>query len=134
MKAADLMTRDVVALDESSTIGDAVAAAVEHGIRHLPILRGRRPIAMVSDRDLRGLEAASAVDPQTSARSAPYAAPVTSIAAGTPIVVALDASARQAIDAMLEAHVSSVLVVDAQGDLAGIITSVDVLRAAREIL
>lgn len=135
MKVSELMTRDVVSLDETATIGEAIAVLVEHGFRHLPIVRGRRPIAMVSDRDLRPVEgmitsSLAGGGPGVAA----YDAPVTSLVHAEPIVLAASATVREAVDTMLDAHVSSVMIVDERGELAGIVSTVDVLRAARDLL
>lgn len=135
VNATDLMTRDVVTLEEGATLGDAIATLSEHGVRHLPILRDGRPIGVLSDRDLRRLEGA-----MTAMVSGPaplvdrFDAPVSSILEGTPITVAEDASVVRVIDTMLEACVGAVLVVDAQGSLVGIVSYVDVLRAVRDEL
>ena len=133
MKAADLMTRDVVTLAEGATLGDALATLSEHGVRHLPILRGKKPIGVISDRDLRRLEGAMAGSVGTAAPGADlFAAPVTSILEGVPASVLGSATVREVIDTMLEAHVGAVLVLDGRGSLVGIVCFVDVLRAARD--
>jgi len=134
VNAADLMTREVVTLAEDATLGEAMALFSEHGVRHLPILRGKKPIGVISDRDLRRLEGAMAADlgsipPSPSDR---FDAPVSSILEGEPMTVRAETSIAALIDTMLDAHVSAVLVVDAKGALVGIVTSVDVLRAARD--
>jgi acetoin utilization protein AcuB len=139
MKVSELMTRDVIAVDEGATIGEAVSVLVEHGFRHLPIVRGRRPVGMISDRDLRRVEGMVASSLLASGGSgargdAAYGAPVTSLAQGDVVAVPESASVREAIDAMLEGHVSSVVVVDERGELAGIVSTVDVLRTARAFL
>jgi acetoin utilization protein AcuB len=139
MKVSELMTRDVIAVDEGATIGEAVSVLVEHGFRHLPIVRGRRPVGMISDRDLRRVEGMVASSLLAGGGSggrgdAAYGAPVTSLAQGDVVAVPESASVREAIDAMLEGHVSSVVVVDERGELAGIVSTVDVLRTARAFL
>ena len=135
MKVRDLMTRPVVTLDEHASIGDAIGAMTGNQVRHLPIVRGKKPIAVISDRHLRSVEGALAAE-IGSARSGDgrYEAAVRSIIDGPPVTVVAGASVRDAIDAMLDARVSSVLVVDAAGDLVGIVTTIDVLRAARDLL
>lgn len=134
MKVSELMTRDVVSVGETATVGEAMGLLVEHGFRHLPVVRGRRPVGMVSDRDLRRVEGMIVSALAGGEGGAAYDAPVLSIVAGDPIVVASDADVRDAIDAMLSEHVSSVMVVDGRGELVGIVSTVDVLRAARAML
>jgi len=61
-----------------------------------------------------------------------FEAPISSILEGEPVTVRADTPVAEVIDTMLEAHVSAVLVVDARGSLVGIVSSVDLLRAARD--
>lgn len=133
MKASDLMTRDVVTLAEDATLGDAIVALSEHGVRHLPVVRGKKPIGVISDRDLRRLEGAMASDVGSPMAGADrFEAPVSSILDGEPITVFADATVPEVIDTMLHSHVGAVLVIDTRGSLVGIISTVDVLRAARD--
>lgn len=136
MHASELMTRAPFTIDRRATIGEAIAALVEYGVRHLPIVDGARAVAIVSDRDLRSIEGLVARDlGQARPGALPvYDAPVLSVVRGEPICVTGDTPAREAIDRMLDQNVSSVLVVDEVGRLVGIITSSDVMRAARETL
>lgn len=134
MKVSELMTRDVVSVDETATVGEAMGVLVEHGFRHLPIVRGGRPVGMVSDRDLRRVEGMIASELAGGQGGAAYDAPVLTLVHGEPIIIASDALVRDAIDAMLSAHVSSVMVVDERGELAGIVSTADVLRVARAML
>ena len=131
MDVSQLMTRDVISVGETATVGEAIGLMVEYGFRHLPIVRGRRPVGMVSDRDLRRVEGMLASALAGGEGGASYDSPITALAQGEPVTVAASASVRDAIDAMLGAHVSSVMVVDERGELAGIVSTVDVLRAAR---
>jgi acetoin utilization protein AcuB len=130
------MTREVVTLAEDASIGEALSRFVEGGFRHLPVVRDGVPVGVVSDRDMRRLEgvlAAQVGDPAED--DARLAAPVSALLEMREVVsVRAEASARDVIDAMLREHVSAVLVTDDAGRLAGIVTSVDVLRALRDAL
>ena len=46
------MIRDVVTVGLSHTFADCLRLMHQHGIRHLPVLDGGRPITVVSIRDL----------------------------------------------------------------------------------
>jgi CBS domain-containing protein len=84
-------------------------------------------------RRLEGVLAAQVGDPAED--DARLAAPVSALLEMREVVsVRAEASARDVIDAMLREHVSAVLVTDDAGRLAGIVTSVDVLRALRDAL
>lgn len=135
LRARDIMKGDVVTIDESASIGEAMHTLVEHGFRHLPIVRDGVPVGVLSDRDLRrfeGVLAAEVADPGDD--EARLALPAMALLdSGEPIGVAPDAPARDVVDLMLEHKIGAVLVVEG-GKLVGIVTTLDVLRAACEHL
>jgi CBS domain-containing protein len=49
---ADIMVRDVVAVDVGSTFADCLKLMHEHRIRHLPVVSNGIPIGVISIRDL----------------------------------------------------------------------------------
>jgi CBS domain-containing protein len=49
---AEIMIRDVVAVDTSSTFAECLKLMHEHGIRHLPVLENGATIGVISVRDL----------------------------------------------------------------------------------
>lgn len=135
LSARDLMTSGVVTLDEAASIGEAMVLLVEHGVRHLPITREGEAIGMISDRDLRrfeGLLAAEVSDPEQD--EARLAMPVSALLEEAPLVsIAASGSAADVVTLMLEQKVGAVLVVEGD-ELVGIVTTIDILRAARDRL
>src|SRR5678815_5680588 len=51
---SDLMVRDVVSVGPAHTFADCLKLMHQHGIRHLPVIDGEKPVAVVSIRDLLG--------------------------------------------------------------------------------
>ena len=49
---ADIMVRNVITVGLSDTFADCLKLMHRHGIRHLPVIDGGRPITVVSIRDL----------------------------------------------------------------------------------
>jgi acetoin utilization protein AcuB len=136
MRADEIMSPAVVTVRATQPIADAVDALSECGVRHLPVLGDAgQLVGMLSDRDLRSLGITPAIDMTTSARvrermRASVASAMTSdVATVTP-----DTDVAELIDAMLEAGVGAVPVVDEETDtLVGIVSYVDVLRAVRPL-
>lgn len=48
----DIMTRNVVTADLAHTFADCLRLMHQHGVRHLPVMEGGKPVAVVSIRDL----------------------------------------------------------------------------------
>jgi acetoin utilization protein AcuB len=122
----EFTTPDPITADESVMVDDLRLLMEKHGIRHLPIVRGREVVGVVSDRDVRifsGLSAAEKFQVQASDIMAENPLCVT---AGTP----LDEVAYR----MSERKVGSIIVKDDEGELLGIFTATDALNALIEIV
>lgn len=122
----EFTTPDPITADESVMVDDLRLLMEKHGIRHLPIVRGREVVGVVSERDVRifsGLSAAEKFQVQASDIMAENPLCVT---AGTP----LDEVAYR----MSERKVGSVIVKDDEGELLGIFTATDALNALIEIV
>ncbi len=136
MTAEEIMTKDVVSISETATIGTALRALSELSIRHLPVVRGHEVVGMLSDRDFRslGLELGSDMESieKLEQRLTP---PVSSIMSGDVLSVEPSTEVSEVIDLMVEEKVGALPVVDSETTkLVGLISYIDVLRALRETL
>ncbi len=137
MIAADIMSRDLVVVDVQSNLAEAVELMSEHDIRHLPVLEdGSRLVGVVSDRDLRQFSLPRVKDHETFERlAARLRAPLTSVMSADIFTVEPDAELSEVVDLMVEEKVGALPVMDPATDtLVGMISYVDVLRAARDAL
>jgi CBS domain-containing protein len=126
LTVGDLMTPEVVVLDETTTLQEAIRTMVSKEIRHLPVVKDQKPIAVLSDRDVR-MKVSDLVDPKERRRymeNTPVMAhaskPVTTATADMPV--------RDAAQIFVESRIGCLPVVDAQGRLIGIVTQTDLLK------
>lgn len=126
LTVGDLMTRDVVVLDESTTLQDAVRTMVSKGIRHLPVVRNDVPVAVLSDRDVR-MKVSDLVDPDERRK---YMEKTTVMAhASKPVTTAtVDMAVREAAQIFVESRIGCLPVVNDQERLIGIVTQTDLLK------
>jgi acetoin utilization protein AcuB len=122
----EFTTPEPVTATEDMAIDDLQRLMSEHGIRHLPVVRGESVVGIISDRDVRlvsGLTYAERFQ-------------VTAADLMTPEPLIVNASARldEVAYAMSERKVGSAIVVDADGKLLGIFTATDALNALIEIV
>jgi acetoin utilization protein AcuB len=97
----------------------------QHGVRHLPIVRGGGVVGVVSDRDLRVARGLSAERRNQVMASDIMATDPISVLADTPLdEVAFDMSERK---------IGSVLVYEEGGEYLGIFTVTDALNALIEV-
>ncbi|HVY45409.1 MAG TPA: CBS domain-containing protein [Minicystis sp.] len=117
MRVREIMTRDVFALPHDATLDEASTALTSRRIGGAPVLSHGRVVGVVSKTDLvargRGRAPLRVSDVMT-----PFA-----------YWVGEDDSAEEARRRMLAEHVHRMIVIGKTGELAGIVTAIDLLRA-----
>jgi acetoin utilization protein AcuB len=136
MIADEIMTRKPVTVTEQASIGEALAMLSEAGIRHLPVVRGSDVVGILSDRDFGNLGVSMISDvygyEQMRAR---LSQPVSALMTGGVVTVGRDSDMAEVVELMVEEKLSAVPVVETgTQELAGILSYVDVLRAALPLL
>ena len=129
-RVRDIMTASPVTATPQTTVGEVVSMFYEYGIRHVPVIDEDGVVGVVSDRDLR--DSIDLVDVQTHGidellerrRQA-----ISDYMATNVVRVDPEDSVLKVIDLMIELKIGSVIVTDTvTGNLAGIVSYVDVLR------
>lgn len=136
MIVQDIMSRRLVTARAKNTVREVLLMLREADVRHLPVVDDDGLVGIVSDRDLRAI-IPSEIDAIESPAEARRRLDVrigevmnTDVATVNP-----ESELSEAIDVMLEGRVGAVPVVDVDGKkLVGILSYVDVLRAARELV
>lgn len=136
MIVQEVMTRKPYVAFVRDSIGSVLSTLAEADVRHLPVIEGGELVGIVSDRDLREV-VPSALDvverPLESARL--LARPVSELMSTDVVSVNPGDDVVEAIDLMIEHRIGAVPVVEAGSSvLVGIVSYVDALRAAREVL
>ena len=134
MRAKDIMTENPVTATELMSVAEALGLLYELDVRHLPVVRGRELVGIISDRDLRvfsGPSEDNAIDAVEAARSST----VGNIMKTSPVKVEPEASIAELTELMLLHRVGAIPVADLDtGDLIGIVSYVDLLRVLQETL
>jgi acetoin utilization protein AcuB len=131
MKIRELMSKDVVTIEDTATCHDAVVRMMRHRVRHLPVVTRHGTLCgIVTDRDLRHY----LFEPETFRQIGAVkvdtilnAIPVSRVMSAPVISVDADAPLERACERMLEDKLGSLPVME-QGRLAGIVTETDLLR------
>ncbi len=128
LTVADLMTRDVVSLEVDDALIQVDDLLKRNHIRHVPVVRGRKLVGMVSHRDL-----IRALARQPIGRGA---LPITVRDVMTREVETVEpsTSVRVAIEKLLDRRFGCLPVVDDLGELVGIVTESDFMRLALQLL
>ncbi len=122
---SEIMSPLTHSIGDEQPMSVATARMHEHGIRHLPVLRGGRLVGIVSDRDLAMVESLADVDPQT--------VPVGEAMTTGPYVVGPQDRLGPVLRTMAEHKYGTAIV--AEGDRpVGILTTIDALRLCADLL
>ena len=130
MPVQDWMSKDLVTIDEDTSIMKASRVMKQNDIQHLPVLKKGRLVGIVSDRDLK--EATPSKATTLDIHEMYYLLDTITVKSLMPknlYTIAPGDTVEKAAAVMLKHHISALPVVDAQGALAGILTKGDVFRA-----
>ena len=133
LKAEDLMTRNPVTLDITSTVQDAADMMWAAEVRHIPVVEHGTLVGMISDRDLRSYMLPR---PERIFRAdeerARMAVSVSAVIPSDVTTVRPDTPVAELLDILLEEKIGAVPVLAPDtGDLIGVVSYIDVLRAVR---
>ena len=126
ISVADFMTKDLVTVREADDLALAEALLRLGGIRHLPVVRERKLVGILTQRDV--LRYGSSGKP--SARELP----VSEVMTKDPTSVRPALGLAQAARIMLERKFGCLPVCEDDGTLVGIVTEADFVRFAVDVV
>ncbi|HEX9400526.1 MAG TPA: CBS domain-containing protein [Anaeromyxobacter sp.] len=126
ISVADFMTKDLVTVRESDDLALAESLLKLGGIRHLPVVRERKLVGILTHRDvLRCGE---------SGKPAARELPVADVMTRTPTSVRPATGLAHAARLMLERKYGCLPVCEEDGTLVGIVTEADFVRFAADVV
>jgi acetoin utilization protein AcuB len=134
MLVKDIMTENPATATELMSVAEALGLLYELDVRHLPVVRGRELVGIISDRDLRAFSGATddeAMEAVEGARSAN----VGNFMNTSTVKVDPETNVREVLELMLLHRVGAIPVADLDtGDLLGIVSYIDLLRVLQDRL
>ncbi len=135
MRVRDLMSTDLVTLTEDETLAHAQRCMARGRIRHLPVVRSRKLVGLLTHRDL--LAASFSIFAEVDAteqRRIFVTVPVVEAMHRDVVTVPPDLPVKDAAKILLKNKYGCLPVVDADGTLVGILTEADFLRLTVRLL
>jgi acetoin utilization protein AcuB len=134
MVVEDVMTRDVVTLTPEHTLRDAIDLLRSKRIRHLPIVEAQKLVGIVTDRDVkRATPSVIAGVDRDEYDNSLLTIKVSQLMTREPITVPRQSALKAAVEIFINRKVGALPVVD-EGHLVGILTEIDILRVAYDLL
>jgi CBS-domain-containing membrane protein len=123
MKCADIMSKNLEWLNEKDTVQQAAALMADAGVGFLPICdKWKKVIGVVTDRDLTTRALAKRVAPDKTTAA---------LLMSSPAITCLEtADVREAEQLMVEERKSRIVITDEEGQLAGVLSLVDLIEHA----
>lgn len=130
-----IMTRDVHTLELSAKLSEVRRALITNEFHHMPIVDDDRLVGMISWRDLvrayRKAHSPDVPDPFGIDEALDKSSRIEDAMTRKLVTVRDDDSIDRAIDLIADAHVHSVLVLDSDSRLVGIVTDKDIVDYLR---
>ena len=127
MLVREFMTTEVTALQETDTLLDATMIFVRASFRHLPVLRGKQLVGIITERDVK--QFAPSLLTRISAEEynqVMETTPISRVMRQDPLTARPDQSVFEAANTLFTRRIGSLPVVE-NGELVGIITTTDML-------
>lgn len=133
---ADIMSRDIVTLRLEQTLHDGNELMREHRIRHLPVLDDQGRLAGLLNQKVVLKEALRITDNFGAKRLAHHLGriPLTDVISREVLTLSLDTPLADAGRQLLAHRQGAMPVLDGEGHLVGILSSVDFVRLAVSLL
>lgn len=129
-----VMSTEVKAVQKGMRISEAYACLKEMPFHHLPVVDGRTPVGMVSSSDLLRLAyGAEGSDERTISAMLDHQFTLEDAMTTDLVTLTESATVRDAAAALADGDSHSVVVVDDKGDLAGIVTTTDLVTFLRDL-
>jgi len=127
---ADWMTPNPITIQEDASIIEAIHLLKEKNIRRLPVMRGTTIAGLVTEKMLSGYVPTKATSlDQWEIHYLLSKTPVKAAMNATPYTVHPETPIAEAAKLLRDRKLNGVIVVDAQGKLAGLMTNTDALEA-----
>jgi acetoin utilization protein AcuB len=134
MRIRDLMSTNVVAVDEATSVHDARKIMEAHKIRRLPVMRRDRLVGLVTERMLLESEASSASGSAANASDTPLSRkPVKEVMVRDPYTLSPDMPPEEALEIGQEMGYGGFPVVE-DDVIVGMVTESDIVRLMTRVL
>lgn len=136
LRVEDMMTRQPVTMDITGTVQEAADLMFAADVRHIPVVEHGTLVGMISDRDVRSymLPRSERIF-QADEERARLAESISAVMPSEVMTIRPDTPVAELLDIMLEEKIGAVPVLAPDtGELIGMVSYIDVLRAVRPFL
>ena len=131
----EIMTTGITTVESGAKLLDAALLMRSSGLRHLPVVKDGCPVGVVSDRDVQRASPSRFSNLSLDEYNRLFVTtPIEKVMAKEPGTVTPETPIHEVVQLMYEQKFGSVLVVDRERKLVGIVTTTDLLGVLHELL
>lgn len=135
IKLSKYMTPKVISISPDMGIREAFFKMKEHGIRHIPIVDDENQlIGIISDRELRRPNWVDEAKDISHVYYLDNSMKVKDVMIDKVLVLHTYDTLSKGVDLFLNEHIGAAPVLDKKGDLVGMLSAIDLLRALGDII
>lgn len=132
---SEVMIPKPITITPDQTIGRAIELMARYDIRRLPVVKEGKLVGIITDRDVRQLGGRPTLKlPKTAQDDAYLNLPVEEAMTLNVITIRANQPVQDAIQVMLKHKIGGLPTVDPQGQLAGMLSTQDVLKYCLDLL
>jgi CBS-domain-containing membrane protein len=123
-----IMTTTVVTVHTGQRLSEVRKAMTDGRFHHVPVVSGKKLLGMLSATDLLRVTYEYGVDDRQNDTVLDHTVAIRELMTTTPITIRDTATIRDAVGILAEGKFHSLPVVNGDGELAGLVTTTDILR------
>ncbi|HRI09842.1 MAG TPA: CBS domain-containing protein [Nannocystaceae bacterium] len=123
-----IMTKDPITVHHGQKVSEVRQLFIEHGIHHIPVVSGKRLLGIISATDMMRLSlSAYGSDERTMDAMLDHQFTIEQVMSKHLTTLEAKGTIREAAEKLREGRFHALPVVDEQGNLAGIVTTTDLI-------
>jgi CBS domain-containing protein len=128
-KIGELVTTDVLCVHENQQLSDVTAIFRENQIHHVPVLKGKKPVGIISTQDIfKLIFDVDSTDDRMLDTLLNHNYKITDVMTSKLVILDEGSTIKDVAKLLIDSSYHSVLVVDNKGDLTGIVTTTDLIK------
>ena len=129
IKVKEIMTADVLSVHDSENLSAVARIFRENPIHHVPVLKGKKPVGIISTQDIfKLIFDFDSPDTRMLDTLLDHTYKIKDVMTDKLVIFEEESTLKDAAKILSDSSLHSILVVNAKGDLTGIVTTTDLMR------
>ena len=129
IKVREIMTAEVISVHDNENMSEVAKIFRENSIHHVPVLKGRKPVGMISTHDIfKLIFDFDSTDTRMLDTLLDHTYNISDVMTNKLVIFGEEETVKDAAKVLSDGSIHSIIVVNAKGDLTGIVTTTDLVR------